>query len=70
MNTKTSLLFTLSLTLAILLAGSGGAESNTPRVFFTNVKDGGAVKIPVLLQWSADNFTMSTILSKVINERR
>ncbi len=58
MNTKTFFLFIFSLTLAILLAGCGGADPNAPRVFFTNVEDRATVKTPVLLQWSAENFTI------------
>ena len=58
MNPKTIFLFTLSVILAFLFAGCGGADPNAPRVFFTNAKDGDAVKTPVLLQWSAENFTI------------
>ena len=58
MNTKTFFLFILSLTLAFLLAACNTPDSNAPRVFFTNIKDGDTVKAPVLLQWSAENFTI------------
>ena len=56
MNAKTSSLFILIL--AVLLAGCSGTGVNGGRVFFTNIEAGATVNPPVLLQWSAENFTI------------
>jgi hypothetical protein len=48
--------FTLFILIALLLAACGGSDA--PRVFFTNVEDGDTIQSPVLVEWSAENFTI------------
>jgi hypothetical protein len=55
MNTKA--IFFVAILIA-LLAACNSPDPNAPRVYFTNVEDGATVKTPVLLELSAENFTI------------